>query len=136
MCVADPSDLSPDVEGAEWSEPPGTRLQAKETTEFVSIGPARRLEDVIGTHRGPCLDVDVRLLWSVREVDDCVGEDLRKHGHKAVLVPRQPGVGVVLRLRIDASQVVVHPHQFEDDRSQQPTGLGVFVDTLEELDHR
>lgn len=41
-----------------------------------------------------------------------------------------------MSLRVDATQVVVHAHQFQHDRRQQPTGLGVFVDPLEELDHR
>src|SRR6218665_39346 len=84
VCVTDPSYLSPDVERAKWTEPSGARLQPKESTEFVAIGPTWRLENVIRTQRGACFDVDVGLLRSIGEIDDGVGQDLRQHRHQTV----------------------------------------------------
>ena len=130
MRVANPADLSSDVDRPQRAEPPGPGLDAQKPRQLAAVGPRRRLEDGVGADRAADLEVEV---W---QAVAGVGQHLGEHGDDTVLVLGQPRVRVVDQRRVDGAQVVVHSHEVGSNRCDEATRLRMLVDALDDLDHR
>ena len=87
VCVADPANLSLDVDGSQRAEATGARVDAQVTGEVLPVGSRWGVEDGVGVERTVHPEVQV---CHAAVAGRC--QDLGQHRHHAILVLRQPRV--------------------------------------------